>query len=91
MIQWLVIATVIIIMLLISDPLKKYVSSKIKPFTRLIMSFAWFIGVAIFFSLNTVRNNFTLAQQIVLYASTFCGLIYFYFKYKKLKKPPNVN
>ena len=45
MIQWLVIATVIIMMLLISDPLKKYVSSKIKPFTRLTMSFVWFIGV----------------------------------------------
>jgi len=86
--EWLLITTSFILIFSIiflgSYFFKKYLINKIKPTTRLLISFIWFVAVIILFSINPGRDNFTLIQQITFFAFAVGYLIYLYFRYKKL-------
>lgn len=86
--KWLLIATFLLIIFLSSQLLKYHFKNKIKPSTKLLFSFAWFIVTMTTFLIFDLENkNFTSFQQITLIVFAFVGLIYFYLRIKKLIRP----
>lgn len=83
--QWILIVGAILVIFLVSTLLKIWLAPKIKPGTRLLLSFCWFVLFAAWFLTQTDWNKkFTLFQQIVMAAFGIGYLIYFYLRYKKL-------
>lgn len=90
--EWIIILTTIVLIFLISQYLKKLIGPKLKPTTKLFLSFAWFICfITLIITTDLRKNNFTQPELFVMIAFSIGYLIYFYFKYKKFKGSTNNN
>jgi hypothetical protein len=84
--EWVLIAVAILLIFFVSQFLKRYLGSKLKPKTRLLFSFLWFM-IFMAYTLTAAKNNFTSFQQFIMMAFSVAYLISFDYRYKKLNQP----
>ena len=88
--EWILISIAIIVIFIITQFLKKQLGATLKPKTRLLFSFLWFIIFMIYiFYINAGKNHFTFFQQFIMIAFVVGYLISFYLRYKKLNQANN--
>jgi uncharacterized membrane protein YoaK (UPF0700 family) len=85
--EWiLIIAAIAVIFFISSFLIKKWITPKINPKIRLLLSFVCFaVLISIFLIHDIGSKNFTVLQQTVLIAFSIGYFIWFYYRYKKIK------